>query len=155
MRKVCFQNKPKFITEDHFPKHANITIHSLKLNEIIYKRQLKLNEIIYRRFWKKCFHASCLNWIIDVLASNIILIIITIMTISIMTLSIVILSIKTLSITTLIIMTFSITTFSLTTLIMTFRMMRIKYSINVSIVILSVANKPICWVSLWRVSLCL
>ncbi len=27
IRKDCFQNKSKFITEDHFVKHANITIH--------------------------------------------------------------------------------------------------------------------------------
>ncbi len=26
MRKDCFQNKSKFITEDHFTKHMNITI---------------------------------------------------------------------------------------------------------------------------------
>ncbi len=38
MRKDCFQNKSKFITEDHFTKHMNITICELNLNEIIYKR---------------------------------------------------------------------------------------------------------------------
>ncbi len=27
IRKDCFQNKSKFITEDHFTKHMNITIH--------------------------------------------------------------------------------------------------------------------------------
>jgi len=27
MRKDCFQNKSKFITEDHFTKHMNITVH--------------------------------------------------------------------------------------------------------------------------------
>jgi hypothetical protein len=26
LRKDCFQNKSKFITEDHFTKHMNITI---------------------------------------------------------------------------------------------------------------------------------
>ncbi len=38
IRKDCFQNKSKFITEDHFTKHMNITIHQLNINEIIYKR---------------------------------------------------------------------------------------------------------------------
>jgi len=37
--KDCIKNKSKFITEDHFTKHMNITIYLLKLNEIIYKRQ--------------------------------------------------------------------------------------------------------------------
>ncbi len=37
IRKDCFQNKSKFITEDHFTKHMNITIHQLKQNGIIYK----------------------------------------------------------------------------------------------------------------------
>ncbi len=27
--KTCFQNESKFITEDHFVKHVNITIHEL------------------------------------------------------------------------------------------------------------------------------
>jgi len=35
IRKDCFQNKSKFITEGHFTKHTNITIRSLNLNEKI------------------------------------------------------------------------------------------------------------------------
>jgi len=35
--KTCFQNKFKFITEDHFSKHVNITIHELNSNETLIK----------------------------------------------------------------------------------------------------------------------
>jgi hypothetical protein len=35
--KTCFQNKSKFITEDHFVKHVNITIHELNTNEPLIK----------------------------------------------------------------------------------------------------------------------
>jgi hypothetical protein len=34
-RKDCYQNKSKFITEDHFTKHMKITIRQLNLNEKI------------------------------------------------------------------------------------------------------------------------
>jgi hypothetical protein len=32
IRKDCFQNKSKFITENHFVNHMNIAMHCLKLN---------------------------------------------------------------------------------------------------------------------------
>ncbi len=32
-----YENKSKFITEDHFAKHVNFTIHSLNSNETLIK----------------------------------------------------------------------------------------------------------------------
>ncbi len=36
-KKTSFQNESKFITEDHFVKHVNITIHYINSNETLIK----------------------------------------------------------------------------------------------------------------------